>query len=263
MKVAAIQLDVRIGQGEHNLERAEEMICRAAKGGAEIIALPELWHSGYDLERAGIHAAQEKAILDRLSLLAKKHHLFLFAGSLLRQEKGGIGNSSSLIGPDGGIIAHYEKLHLFRLMDEDKYLSEGRSPILADTPWGKIGMAICYDLRFPELFRFYAQSSAKIVVIPAEWPAARIEHWKILIRARAIENQLFILAVNRCGKSGETLFGGFSALIDPWGEVVAELKDEEGLYIAELEMSRIEEARSKIPILSDRRRDLRLFDSFS
>jgi predicted amidohydrolase len=141
-------------------------------------------------------------------------------------------------------------------MQEDQYLQPGSSPLVLDLPWGRTGIAICYDLRFPELFRRYAVEGAKLTLIPAEWPMERVEHWRALLIARAIENQMYIVAVNTCGEIGGTTFGGHSMVIDPWGKVVVEAGEETALLTVDFELDRVDQARAKIPVLDDRRPDL-------
>lgn len=254
MRIALVQFDVENGQPERNWEKMEALVSPVE---ADLVVLPELWHSGYDLAHAAHYADREEEILERLGEIARKKGTYFFAGSLLHRTKRGIENSQAVFSPMGELLARYGKLHLFRLMQEDRYLTEGEKPVLVDTPWGKVGLAICYDFRFPELFRHYALSDARLIVAPAQWPQARELHWKTLIRARAIENQVFVAANNRVGRNeDQTVFGGASALVDPWGETLAEGSDGEGVFLADLDMSKVEEARSRIPILQDRRTDL-------
>jgi predicted amidohydrolase len=145
-------------------------------------------------------------------------------------------------------------------MDEEKYLQPGDQPVVHDLPWGRTGVAICYDLRFPELFRGYALAGALMTVIPAEWPSARIEHWRTLLRARAIENQMIVVGCNRTGYDGDEKFGGHSALLDAWGEPVVEGGDQPVLLTGSLDISSVSQVRRKIPIFEDRRPDLYVSD---
>ena len=133
----------------------------------------------------------------------------------------------------------YRKIHLFRLFDEHKWLGEGEAPTMMDLPWGRAGLSICYDLRFPELFRRYAvEHGAELILICAEWPLVRVEHWRALLIARAIENQCFVAATNSCGDTGGTVFGGHSMIVDPWGAVIAEAGEDESLVTAEVDLGR-------------------------
>jgi predicted amidohydrolase len=142
-------------------------------------------------------------------------------------------------------------------MDEGKYLQSGDALGIFEMPWGKGALAICYDLRFPELFRRYALDGAGVVLLPSEWPTPRIEHWRTLIKARAIENQCFVLACNRVGADRANTFGGRSAAIDPWGKVLAEGNDTTpDLLVATLDLDLIEQARSFLPVFADRRPDV-------
>lgn len=141
-------------------------------------------------------------------------------------------------------------------MDEHQYLSSGDRLALVETAWGQVGLSICYDLRFPELFRAYALSGARIVVVPAEWPHPRLAHWQTLLRARAIENQMFIIACNRVGRTGSNTFCGHSAIIDPWGETRIEGGESEDLLVATIDLDQVDAVRRQIPIFADRQPQL-------
>jgi predicted amidohydrolase len=141
-------------------------------------------------------------------------------------------------------------------MEEDRWLQPGAAPLIMDLPWGTTGMAICYDLRFPELFRRYAVQGAKVIVMPAEWPIERVEHWRTLLQARAIENQCFMVATNSAGQTGNTTFGGHSMIVDPWGKIVVEVGETPTLVTAEIEVDLVDSVRNRIPVFEDRRPDV-------
>ena len=162
----------------------------------------------------------------------------------------------ALYSPDGTLAASYSKIHLFRLMDEDQYLAPGEAGELHELPWGCAGLAICYDLRFPELFRRYALEGARLLILPAEWPHPRRMHWRTLLRSRAIENQCFVAACNRVGTTEGVTFFGSSAVIDPWGETLIEGGETEALLTVRIDLNTVEATRAKIPILADRRPEL-------
>ncbi len=157
----------------------------------------------------------------------------------------------------GEIIATYRKLHLYSTMYEDRYLGAGDHSLVVDSSVGRLGIAICYDLRFTELFRKMALEGAEIICLPAEWPNPRQEHWKTLLRARAIENQLFMIGANCCGIQGKLNFVGLSQLVSPLGtvlQIAGESEDTE--LVAILDFAEMEKYRSEIKILDDRRADI-------
>jgi predicted amidohydrolase len=187
--------------------------------------------------------------------VATKNKIGIF-GSILEKRGLEVSNSASFIAPNGRMMGVYRKIHLFRLMDEDQWLAAGSSPLSMDLPWGETALAICYDLRFPEMFRNYAANGAKMIVIPAEWPLVRVEHWRALLIARAIENQCYIVAANAAGEIGDTTYAGHSMIVDPWGKIVIEGGEDPMLLTAEIEMELVDEVRERIPVLKDRRTDI-------
>lgn len=264
--ITLVQMDCRLGEPAENFARAETLIAEAARRGSDLVVLPELWSTAYDLERAALHAAPlaqaagEPGWFGRLADLAQTHGVWL-TGSLLEAQPGDrFYNCMALYGPDGKLHGAYRKIHLFRLMEEEIYLAPGQAPVVLDLPWGKTGLAICYDLRFPELFRGYALQGARLMVLPAEWPHPRREHWRTLLRARAIENQCFVAGCNRVGSSKGASFFGASALIDPWGETLVEGGEAEMLLTAIVDLSQVDTVRSKIPVFADRRPELYQLD---
>jgi len=259
LTISLCQMDVTAGQPSANLARAREQVRQAAQAGAQLAVLPELWSSGYDLAHAARHAdAPGSGLFAEMAALAQKHRLYL-AGSLLERRDEGFFNTAALYGPDGNLLGRYSKVHLFRLMDEHRYLQAGDDMPVFDLPWGPTALAICYDLRFPELFRRYALAGAVLVIVPAQWPARRIEHWHTLLRARAIENQTILAACNRVGRDSDhgAPFGGHSTLCDAWGRIVTQGSgDEEAVLTGTVDLASVGEARSFIPALQDRRADL-------
>ncbi|MCA9926139.1 MAG: carbon-nitrogen family hydrolase, partial [Anaerolineales bacterium] len=194
-----------------------------------------------------------QGIFQQVAALAQQSGVHLVGSNLSLMDGGGFGNTAVFYNNRGESLGSYSKIHLFRLMDEDQFLAPGSGSTLVETPWGKVGLAICYDLRFPELFRLYALAGAKMVIIPAEWPYPRLMHWQTLLRARAIENQMFIVACNRVGRSKETDFFGHSCVIDPWGEVLVEGGEESGVETAVIDTDLVDEVRARIPVFADRR----------
>jgi predicted amidohydrolase len=257
LKVALAQFDIELGNVPRNLQKATEFISRAAHNEANIVVLPELWATGYDLERSLAHAEMIQLwVVPRLTQLASEHHIYIAGSSLLADPQGRVFNSATLLDGSGKLVGQYNKVHLFGLMEEDRYLHAGDDAHAFSTSWCDVGLAICYDLRFPELFRKYALDNVSLVLVPAEWPTSRIEHWRSLVQARAIENQYFVAACNRVGVSKETSFAGNSMVVDPWGEILVEGDEDERLLLAVIDLQRIKESRARITTFSDRRADV-------
>jgi omega-amidase len=251
------QMDVILGEPARNLATAQALAAESAARGSDVLVLPELWSTAYDLERAEEHAtAPDAGVFADVAVLAREHRLHIVGSLLGKLPGGGVGNTAVLFSPEGESLATYSKIHLFRLMEEEQYLTAGNELALAETPWGKSGLAICYDLRFPEQFRAYALAGASVVFVPAEWPHPRLAHWRTLLRARAIENQFFVVACNRVGESKKTHFFGHSTIVDPWGELVVEGGEQEILLTATIDTGLVAEVRERIPIFADRRPDV-------
>ncbi len=245
-------METRLGAPEENLRRAEAWAAEAARRGSDLLLLPELWGSGYALEQAAALAAPlGGGLFAEMAALARRYRLAL-GGSLLEAAEG-VYNTFALYAADGSLLAAYRKIHLFGPMGEDRYLKAGLRPVLTETPWGKTGLAVCYDLRFPELFRLYTLEGAEIVLLCAEWPLSRIEHWRILLRARAIENQCFVAAVNRAGESQGARLGGHSAVLNPRGEALVEGGSAPLLLTVDVALEEVSLARQRFPALRDRR----------
>jgi predicted amidohydrolase len=256
MRVSLGQMDVHLGQPERNLETVRWMVAEAAQRGSDLVVFPELWSTGYDLAHGARYATgPEEGMFAEVAELAAAHGVAVL-GSCLGWLGEGIGNTAVYVDAVGQVQGVYSKAHLFRLMDEDRYLVAGNGRTLAPTVWGQMGLAICYDLRFPELFRAYALAGATAVLLPAEWPHPRLAHWRTLLRARAIENQMYVIACNRVGESNGTTFFGHSCVIDPWGETVVEGGEDEGLLTADVDAELVAQVRAKIPVFQDRRPEL-------
>lgn len=256
VNVSLAQMRIAHGDIGRNVTAAERMITEAARRGSHLIVLPELWSTGYALERANELASQVNAgAFGHVAKLAKDNKICI-VGSMLEKRGQDVTNSAAFIAPTGQPLGVYRKIHLFRLMNEHVHLKAGSSPLILDLPWGRTGIAICYDLRFPELFRLYALQGAKMVIVSAEWPIERAEHWKALLVARAIENQMYIIACNAAGETNGTTFAGASMIIDPWGKIILAAGEESGLFTAEIDLDRVDSIRDRIPVFDDRRPDL-------
>ena len=255
LTIALAQMDVPPGKPTANLARARDFAVRARDAGADLLLLPELWLHGYDLERAEEWAAPlGEGGFAHMAGLASEFGLHL-AGSLLERHADGVSNTAALYAPDGALLGFYRKIHLFRLMQEPRYLFPGDRATLCPTPWGPVGLSVCYDLRFPELFRAMALAGAVLFLVPAQWPVRRVEAWLLLARARAAENELFVAACNRVGGDGEVAFPGRSCIVDPWGSTLAEGDDQEQLVVAQANLREIQRVRRYLTVYEDRRPD--------
>jgi omega-amidase len=255
LTIALAQMNILTGQPEANLARARDLAAQAHEEGADLLLLPELWLHGYDLERAEAWAAPlGEGGFAHMAALAREFGLYL-AGSLMERHAGGVSNTAVLCAPDGALLGSYRKIHLFRLMQEHRYLAPGDHATLCPTPWGPVGLAICYDMRFPELFRAMALAGAILFLVPAQWPVRRVEAWYLLARARAVENELIVAACNRVGDDGQVTFTGRSCVVDPWGNTLVEGDDRERLLIAQVDLREVRKARRYLTVYEDRRPD--------
>jgi omega-amidase len=254
--ISLAQMNIALGDSKKNTAQMERWSVEAARRGSHMVVFPELWSTGCAWDQAReLSSPLNAGTFSDMSGAAVQNKISV-VGSILEKRGLESSNSAAFFAPNGRMLGVYRKIHLFRLMDEDKHLQPGGASLAMDLPWGNTGLAICYDLRFPELFRRYAVDGAKMVIIPAEWPIERVEHWRALLVARAIENQMYIVACNAAGVTGSTTFGGHSMIVDPWGKIVIEGGESPMLLTAEIELDMVEEIRKRIPVFADRRTDL-------
>jgi predicted amidohydrolase len=255
VKAAALQFNIALGEIGANLKKARAGLRRVAQQGAQLAVLPEMWSSGYAYRNLQELAAETPRVLEQIAQECGELNL-VSVGSLPELENGRIYNTAYVI-DCGEIVASYRKLHLFSTMGEDKFLASGNHSLVVATSVGQLGIAICYDLRFPELFRKLALEGADLICIPAEWPKPRQVHWQTLLRARAIENQVFVIAANCCNIQGKLDFCGLSRIISPLGDILTEADESSDTdLVAEFDFSEMESYRAQIQILKDRRADI-------
>jgi predicted amidohydrolase len=255
MKTALVQMDIVYGDVEANHAKARAFIDEGLSRGAELFVFPELWTTGYKLDEIKDMAESlEGMTIAMLSRIARENGVHIVAGSIPELSDGKIYNTACAIGKDGRIVGRYRKIHLIGLMAEDRYLSPGDEKCLFHIDSMAAGIIICYDLRFPELPRALALQGARILFVPAEWPSVRGNHWRMLNIARAIENQTFVIAVNRVGSDPDNAFFGHSLVVDPWGEIVVEGSEtKEELLIADIDPAFVDDIRQRVPVFQDRR----------
>jgi predicted amidohydrolase len=256
VKVAAVQFD--FDETEPFEARVERMLSFvASEADADLVVLPELWPNGGFTYQAWESTAQplDGPLMGRLQGAAATAGVVLHGGSFIeRHQDGSLTNTAVVVDRDGELKAVYRKIHLFGFTDgEPKYLVGGEEVVVAETSVGRLGLATCYDLRFPEMFRQLTDADADLFVVPAAWPAPRIEHWTVLARARAIENQLPLVAVNTAGQHGGVVMGGSSLVVDALGTVLAEAGTSEQVVRAEIDTAHTRDWRDRFPALGDRR----------
>jgi predicted amidohydrolase len=267
-KVLAAVVQMNSGEDKaRNLKVAEGLIRLAVDRGAKFVVLPETFNG---CGRLDVLAQEAEPVpgptLKRMSALAKKWKIHLLAGSILERGPvpGKAYNTSALLDPSGRIVATYRKMHLFEAeiaghvgVREPDVLVAGRDAAVASTAFGVVGLSICYDLRFPELYRTLAARGGEIICVPSAFTMMTgKDHWEVLLRARAIEDQAYVIAPNQCGAhpGGMTTYG-HSMIVDPWGLIIASVSEGEGIAVAELDPAVLAVARKRVPALRSRRKD--------
>ncbi|MDE0886598.1 MAG: carbon-nitrogen hydrolase family protein [Myxococcota bacterium] len=263
MRAAIVQLN-STDDLPSNLERTRAATLEAAERGAELVALPENF-AFMRREGGAFPCAQgpDGELLAFLSELARESGTWLLGGSFPELIEGDsrVYNTSTVYSPEGQEIARYRKIHLFDVdlgahsYRESRRFAPGKSGVLAETPFGSIGLSVCYDLRFPELYRGYAVAGAHFIAVPSAFmPQTGKDHWAVLLRARAIESQSFVIAAAQCGQhSPDRASYGHSLIIDPWGRILAEGGDEPAIIEAECDLAELERIRREIPSVANRR----------
>lgn len=260
LRVACVQVCAG-DNAEDNVLRALREIRLAAQAGAQFITLPEaVDYLDADFERTREYAQTEPshAALSAFSAVASELGTWLLVGSLtMRDDDGELVNRSLLLSPQGEVVCRYDKIHLFDALPgsssftESRLYKRGQHARLHDMPWGALGLSICYDVRFPHLFRGLAQAGAAMIAIPAAFMKVTGEaHWHTLVRARAIETGCFVIAPAQCGHHyGERYSFGHSLIVDPWGTVLADAGENPGFIIADLDLALVDQSRTRIPSL--------------
>jgi|SRR5680860_146529 len=266
LKIALCQMPVQADK-QANLDQATSMLLEAAAGGAQLAVLPEMFNCPYDIHCFRNYAEEIPSgkTTKHLANLAHTHGLFLVGGSIPELSSELLYNTSVVFNPQGEIIAQHRKAHLFDVrvkngieFTESLVLSPGNTATLFETPWGKIGVEICYDIRFPELTRKMATEGARLVIVPAAFnmttgPA----HWELLFRSRALDNEIFMLGASPSRDSQSSYVAyGHSLAVSPWGKVLAQLEEKPGVLMVELDLTQIDEVREALPVWKQRREDL-------
>lgn len=250
-RAAALQFPIEMGAVEGNAARAFALLREAADGKAALCVLPEMWSTGFSYDNLRALCGTTPGLLHDLRRFATDRGIVI-AGSLPERSGRSVYNTLYVINTTGAITGEYRKTHLFSPSGETLHFRRGTDASVAHTSVGAIGPQICYDIRFPELSRKYVSEGATLFCVAAQWPVVRKAHWDLLTVARAVENQLFVVAANAVGRSGEFHYSGGSAIVSPWGEVLALGGEDEEIVMATIDPSKVEEARRKIPCAQDR-----------
>ncbi len=283
MKVTCIQMDMQLGKPKENFQHAEALIAEAAKGQPDVIVLPETWNTGF-FPRENLAALADedgRQVKARIGALAKQYGVNIVAGSVAnRKETGhsekdchdqsanwsrndriGIYNTAYVFDRSGSVVAEYDKTHLFTPSGEHEFFQKGQSLCRFSLDGIACALIICYDIRFPELTRSLTVQGVDLLFCVAQWPNVRTAHLLALSKARAIENQMFLVCCNSCGTAGKTTCGGNSSIHDPWGECLAQAGEHEQFLTAELDFSIVQGIRSSINVFRDRRPELYSVDN--
>jgi len=262
MKLSLAQLEIKRGEPAHNLELIHRRAETAAAEGADLLCLPEMATTGFDWRKNRELLAEAHHHHEGIAEMARTERVAICGSFLECSESGKPCNTLLYFDKTGEVLAKYRKLYLFTLFNEDRHVEAGQEFVVKDIKHGMAGFAVCYDLRFPELFRKNTDLGAQIQFLPAAFPHPRLEHWRTLVRARAIENQCFFVAVNQCGVEGHgehvgsTEYFGHSMVVDPWGNIVIEAGEAPEQVMVDLDLNLVDQTRSRMTALKDRRPEL-------
>lgn len=251
LRVGFIQYQIHDEKKTANQEKLFACLKKIVKKKPDLILLPEICIGGPTQKNQKNEVSLiYRSLVDDLCAFSQKHHLWIY-GSIFEKVADKFYNTGILINSAGKIVARYQKNHLFRFEGEHKIFATGKKTVLVTTPWGKTTLLICYDIRFPEFLRKMTWQGARMALICAQWPASRTEHWITLLKARAIENQIFILACNRTGTKRGLLYSGNSCIITPWGEISYLMNAKKIIGTHTIDLQLIDTIRTKYPFLRD------------
>lgn len=258
INVALVQSSASPGDKEKNFDKVNNLLDTNPPKDCDILVLPELFATGWvcDIFPKVAEHFEESSILDFVKNIAVKYNTNVIGGSFARLDKDEtIKNSCPFVDRKGNLVGMYDKMHLYSYLGdtEGTYAKPGKNPVIISSDVGKIGLSICYDIRFPEIYRSYAFNGADLLVNVAAWPLSRKLQYKTLCAARAIENQSFFVSLSQTGDIGNGVFNlGYSAVYDPWGNTVASLKHEETVLFAKIDLQIQKDLRKEVKTLSDK-----------
>ena len=257
MRVALAQIDIQFGNPDANFAQVEVAIQKAAEQTVDVVVLPEMWNTGYALTRLNVLADDDgQRTIALLSRLARQFKVNIVGGSVAVARNGQYYNEMLTFNRQGELLNRYDKVHRFGMMAEDRYITAGTTENLFPVDEVPAMGVICYDIRFPEWLRKQAAQGPQVIFVSAEWPTVRLPQWRLLLQARAIENQAYVVAVNRVGSDPDNNFGGQSLVIDPLGQIMAIAGAHAQLVTAKLDLTQVAQVRGQIPVFNDRRPEL-------
>lgn len=251
MKIQLFQFHVTYGNANENESKIQKWFKEYLNEDTEVVVLPEMWNNGYALEELKDKADTNlKRSFSFIAQLAKQFNVDIIAGSVSNIKDNNVYNTAFSVNKDGELINEYDKVHLVPMLREPEFLTDGNKvPEPFQLSDGTLAtQIICYDLRFPELLRYPAKNGAKIAFYVAQWPSARLNHWLALLKARTIENDMYVVAANGCGNDGNTEYAGYSTVINPNGEIVQELGSDEGVLTTNVDLELVDQQRESIPV---------------
>lgn len=253
MTIIACQLDIVWEDRAANCSRVREMVTKASPSPGDMVVLPEMFASGFSMDVAKIADNPAGATSAFLSELACDRQIYVVGGLVTRADDGRGRNEAIVIGPDGEEIVRYHKIHPFSFGGETQHYSGGDHVVTFDWRGFVVAPFICYDLRFPEIFRHAVHVGANLFVVIANWPTARLNHWTTLLTSRAIENQSYVVGVNRCGRDPNVAYPGQSMILDPHGQTIVQAGGDECVISASPGIEDLNTYRAKFPALQDRK----------
>lgn len=253
-RLACCQWNVVWEDKPANYRRVEQLLAGAQLPAGTMVLLPEMFATGFTMNGAAAAEPIDGPTAQFLAATAKRFGVFVQGGAVIDAGAGGLRNESLTFAPDGKLLARYAKIHLFSYAGESGCYAPGSECCVFGAADSRAGAAVCYDVRFPELFRRLVAAGAEILTVIACWPAVRQEHWRTLLAARAIENQCFVAAANRCGSEPSgTEYAGGSRIVDPWGRTLAEAGSGDEVISDAIDLEALRAYRRQFPALSDRR----------
>lgn len=255
MKVIGCQFDIAWENQPANCDKVRRRLAEGPVSRGAMVVLPEMFSTGFSMNVEAIAEPKGGQTEQFLAAVAREFGVFVLGGVVTPGTAGKGRNEAVIFSPEGREIARYAKMHCFNPSNEGDHYEAGDRPVLVEAGGWQVAPFVCYDLRFPEIFRSAAAAGAQLLAVIANWPAVRIEHWIALLRARAIENQAYVIGVNRVGQTPKLAYCGRSLVVAPRGEIIADGGEQEGLVSAEIDLQTLVQYRQEFAVLPDLRAD--------